>query len=54
MGPLKKEIAATERMLKALIKSLENKPLHLFKADAAILEPLNPWPLFSNYIGEEP
>ncbi len=27
LGPLKKEIAATERMLEALIKSLENKPL---------------------------
>ena len=35
MGTLKKDIAEIERMLKALIKSLENKPLI-------------PWPLFSN------
>ena len=35
LGTLKKEIAEIERMLKALIKSLENKPL-------------NPWTLFSN------
>jgi len=35
LGPLKKDIAEIERMLKALIKSLENKPL-------------NPWTLFSN------
>jgi hypothetical protein len=28
LGTLKKEIATTERMLKALIKSLENKPLN--------------------------
>ncbi|MBW2604296.1 MAG: hypothetical protein JRE28_08265 [Deltaproteobacteria bacterium] len=27
LGPLKKDIAEIERMLKALIKSLENKPL---------------------------
>jgi hypothetical protein len=27
-GPLKKDIAEIERMLKALIKSLENKPLN--------------------------
>jgi len=27
-GPMKKEIAEIERMLKALIKSLENKPLN--------------------------
>ena len=38
---LKKDIAEIEKMLKALIKSLENKPL-------------NPWTLFSNQIGEEP
>jgi hypothetical protein len=36
-----KDIAEIEKMLKALIKSLENKPL-------------NPWTLFSNQIGEEP
>ena len=34
LGTLKKDIAEIERMLKALIKSLENKPL-------------NPWPLES-------
>jgi hypothetical protein len=28
LGPLKKDIAEIERMLKALIKSLENKPLN--------------------------
>jgi len=27
LGPLKKDIAEIERMLKALIKSLENNPL---------------------------
>jgi hypothetical protein len=27
LGPLNKDIAEIERMLKALIKSLENKPL---------------------------
>jgi len=37
----KKDIAEIERMLKALIKSIENKPLNL-------------WTLFSNQIGEEP
>jgi len=35
LGPLKKDISEIERMLKALIKSLENKPLDL-------------WTLFSN------
>ncbi len=35
LGRLKKDIAEIERMLKALIKSLENKPW-------------NPWTLFSN------
>jgi four helix bundle protein len=35
LDTLKKDIAEIERMLKALIKSLENKPL-------------NPWTLFSN------
>ncbi len=35
LGKLKKNIAEIERMLKALIKSLENKPL-------------NPWTLFLN------
>ncbi|MBW2608477.1 MAG: hypothetical protein JRD05_12680 [Deltaproteobacteria bacterium] len=35
LGTLKKDMAEIERMLKALIKSLENKPL-------------NPCPLFSN------
>jgi len=35
LGPLKKDIAEIERMLKALIKSLENKPF-------------DPWTLFSN------
>jgi hypothetical protein len=34
LGTLKKDIAESQRMLKALIKSLENKPL-------------NPWPLES-------
>ncbi len=29
LGPLKKDIAEIERMLKALIKSLKNKPLNL-------------------------
>jgi hypothetical protein len=38
------KIAKIERMLKALIKSLESKPY----------EPLNPRTLFSNKIGEEP
>jgi len=28
LGPLKKDIAKIERMLKAMIKSLENKPLN--------------------------
>jgi hypothetical protein len=41
LGTLKKDIAEIERMLKALIKSLENKSL-------------NPWILFSNLFGEEP
>jgi four helix bundle protein len=35
LGTVNKDIAEIERMLKALIKSLENKPL-------------NPWTLFSN------
>ncbi len=35
LGRLKKDIAEIERMLKALIKSLKNKPW-------------NPWTLFSN------
>jgi hypothetical protein len=35
LGIPKKDIAEIERILKALIKSLENKPL-------------NPWTLFSN------
>jgi four helix bundle protein len=35
LGPLKKDIAEIERMLKTLIKSLKNKPW-------------NPWTLFSN------
>ncbi len=35
LRPLKKDIAKIERMLKALKKSLENKPL-------------DPWTLFSN------
>ncbi|MBW2573568.1 MAG: four helix bundle protein [Deltaproteobacteria bacterium] len=35
LGTLNKNIAEIERMLKALIKSLENKPL-------------TPWTLFSN------
>ncbi len=48
LGTAKKGIAEIERMLKAMIKSLENKPLHLFKAKAAILDPWNPWTLFSN------
>jgi four helix bundle protein len=48
LGTARKDIAEIERMLKALIRSLENKPLHLFKAKAAILDPLNPWTLFSN------
>jgi hypothetical protein len=48
LGPAKKDIAEIERMLKALITSLENKDLHLFKATAAILDSLNPWTLFSN------
>ncbi len=30
LGRLKKDIAEIERMLKALIKSLENKPLNLY------------------------
>jgi hypothetical protein len=40
LGPLNKDIAEIERMLKALIKSLENKPLNP--------DPLDPWTLFSN------
>jgi hypothetical protein len=40
LGTLKKDIAEIERMLKALIKSLENKPLNP--------DPLDPWTLFSN------
>jgi len=39
LGTLQKDIAEIERMLKALIKSLENKPMP--EAD-------KPWPLFSN------
>jgi hypothetical protein len=35
LGPLKKDIAEIERMSKALIKSIKNRPL-------------NPWTLFSN------
>jgi hypothetical protein len=35
LGILKKDITEIEKMLKALIKSLENKPL-------------NPWTLYSN------
>jgi len=35
LGPLNKNITEIERMLKALIKSLENRPL-------------DPWTLFSN------
>jgi hypothetical protein len=35
LGTLKKDITEIERMLKVLIKFLENKPL-------------NPWTLFSN------
>jgi len=35
METIKNDIADVERMLKALIKSLENRPL-------------DPWPLFSN------
>jgi hypothetical protein len=41
LGTIKKDITEIERMLKVLIKFLENKPL-------------NPWTLFSNQIGEEP
>jgi four helix bundle protein len=48
LGSAKRNLAEIERMLKALITSLENKHLHLFKAKAAILDPLNPWTLFSN------
>jgi hypothetical protein len=40
LGKLNKAIAEIGRMLKALIKALENNPL-------------NPWTLFSNSIGEE-
>jgi len=43
LGTLNKDIAEIERMLKALIKSLENKPLN-----PLILEPWNPGALFSN------
>ena len=41
LSTVKTNIAEIERMLKALIKSLENKHL-------------DPWTLFSNQIGEEP
>jgi len=50
-GKLKKGTAEIERMLRALIKSLENKPLIGVKRRSrhrGILVPLEPWPLFSN------
>jgi hypothetical protein len=47
LGTLKKDIAEIERMLKALIKSLETKPLNPCPRQAS-LDPLNPWTLFSN------
>ncbi len=40
LGTLNKDIAEIERMLKALIKPLENKPLNP--------GPLESWTLFSN------
>ena len=48
LGTAKRDIAEIERMLKALIRSVENKHLHLFKAKAAIVDPWYPWTLFSN------
>jgi hypothetical protein len=51
LGTLKKDIAEIERMLKALIKSLKNKPLVGVKRRSrqrGILDPLNPRTLFSN------
>ena len=42
LGTLKKDTAEIERMLKALIKSLENKPLN-----PRLLESLNPLLQFS-------
>ncbi len=44
LGTLKKDIAEIERMAKALIKSLENKPL-------GILEPSSPTKLEKNNTG---
>jgi len=44
---LNEGIRAVEGMLKALIKSTENKPLNPCPRQAS-LEPLNPWTLFSN------
>jgi len=43
LGPLKKDIAEIERMLRALIKSLENKPLN-----PGILGPSSPTKLEKN------
>ena len=48
LGTAKKDIAEIERMLKALIRSLENKHLHLFKATAAILGLSSPTGLEKN------
>jgi len=38
LGPLKKDIAEMERMLKMMIKSLENKPLDLFSDEIDLFE----------------
>jgi hypothetical protein len=51
LGPLKKGMAEIKRMLKALIKSLEKKPLVGEKRKSrqrGILDPWNPWTRFSN------
>jgi hypothetical protein len=45
LGTLKKDISEIERMLKALIKSLENKPLN-----PGILGPSSPTKLEKNQI----
>jgi hypothetical protein len=49
----KDDTAEIERILKALIKSLENKRLNPCPRQAS-LDPLSPRTLFSNSIGEEP
>jgi len=46
LGTLKKDLGEIEKMFKALIKSLENKPLNPCPRQAS-LDPLDPCTLFS-------